>query len=135
MLMFGQSIYIEKIFTTIELKKALSKVFAIEPERIRFIKDINNWLSVEDIDMICELGLTNCEYRIVGDIDVINPALRYEQPQQLLINLSKELDCNILMSDKSVCPYTWDCIKPDGSIENISFDVEQYDNAEYQSLI
>ena len=133
--MFGQSIYIEKIFSTIDLKKALSKVFAIKPERIRFIKEINDWLSVEDIDMICELELTNCEYAIVGDIDIINPTLHYEQPQQLLINLSKELNCNILMADESVCPYTWDCIKPDGSIKNISFDVDQYDNAEYQSLI
>lgn len=73
--MFGESIYIEKMFSTIKLRKALSKVFAIKPGRIKFIKDTNECIQIEDIDMICELELTNCEYRIMGDIDIINKTL------------------------------------------------------------
>lgn len=73
--MFGESIYIEKMFSTIKLRKALSKVLAIKPGRIKFIKDTNECIQIEDIDMICELELTNCEYRIMGDIDIINKTL------------------------------------------------------------
>lgn len=48
--------------------------------------------------------------------------------------ISQSTKDNILMSDDSVCPYTWDCIRPNGSVENISFNVDQYDDAEFISV-
>ena len=133
--MFAVTTFIEKALTSEELKKSLSAVLGIDADKIVFEHDIEKWVSRNDIELVCTLYKSNAEYKLWGEIQAINGAIITESNEELLIKLSKELECKILEDDGTPCWYSWKCISPDGSIKEVNLNIDQYDEETDEKLI
>lgn len=128
--MFWQDIFISKMFPRNKVLLAISETFNIDKKMVRLIKDIEEITQIDGASIICQTYKSNTEFPLRLSIYIIDEKIIPKDEQVTVSQISRELGCDILMSDESNNPYTMLCVRCDGNIEQINVDIEKLDNSE-----
>lgn len=128
--MFWQDIFIDKMLSKSEIVSTFSKVFNIDEKMVKLIKDIEDITQNNGSSIICQTYKTKAEFPLRLSVYIVDDRIIPNDGQRTLIQMSKELGSDILMSDDSNNPYLMLRICSDGSVTQVSIDIDAYDNAE-----
>lgn len=133
--MFWQDIFINKVLPRAKIISSLSKVFNVEEKEVRLIKDIEDITQNNGSSIICQTYKSNAGFPLRLSVYIVDDKIIPQDEQATVKQISKELGCDILMSEASSNPYLMLCIGSGGSITQVSIDIEEYDNAEEFDLL
>lgn len=128
--MFWQDILVSNLLPRTKVIFAFSRVFKIDEKMIRIIKDIEEITHNDGASIICQTYKSDTEFPLRLSVYIIDEKLVPQDEQVTLGHISRELESDILISDASSNPYLMLRIDFDGSIKQVSVNIEEYDNAE-----
>lgn len=128
--MFWQDIFVSDIIPKTKIISAFSRVFKIDGKTIKFIKYIEEIAQNEGASIICQTYKSDTEFPLRLSVYIIDEKLVPKEDQVVLSGISRELACDILVSGNSSNPYLMIRIGFDGSIKQVSVNIEEYDKAE-----
>lgn len=128
--MFWQDVFVNNILPRAKVISTFSRVFKIDEKMIRLIKDIEEITQNDGASIICQTYKSDTEFPLRLSVYITDEKLVPQDEQVTLGHISRELECDILISDVSSNPYSMLRIGFDGSIKQVSVNIEEYDNAE-----
>jgi hypothetical protein len=128
--MFWQDIFVSEIFPRAKVISAFSKVFGVNEKMIKLIKDIEEMTDNDGSSIICQSYKSNTDFPLRLSIYITDEKIVPLDEQGAVSHISRELGCDVLMSDESTNPYSMLSIGKDGIINQVSVDIEKYDDAE-----
>lgn len=133
--MFWRDIFISGILPKVKVVAVLSKVFKIDEKKIRLIKNIDEITVNDGAPIICQTFKSATEFPLRLSIYIVDEKIVPHDDTTVIVKMSKEFEKDILIPDASNNPYLMQKICIDGSIEILSVDIEEYDNAEEFELL
>jgi hypothetical protein len=118
------------MFSRNKVLLAISKTFNIDKKMVRLIKDIEEITQIDGSSIICQTYKSDTEFPLRLSIYIIDEKIIPKDERVAVSQISRELGCDILMSDELSNPYTMLRISYDGNIEQINVDIEKLDNYE-----
>ncbi|HOQ01454.1 hypothetical protein [Acetivibrio clariflavus] len=128
--MVWQDIFLSRMFSKDKLILAISKAFNVDKRKVKLIKDIEEIIQTDGAGVVCQTYKHNTDYPLRLSFYIIDEDLLPKEDQATVKLLSRELECDILMSDNSVNPFTMLHISCDGNVEQISIDIEKFEDFE-----
>lgn len=128
--MFWQDIFVSEILPRGKVISAFSKVFGVNEKMIRLIKDIEEITDNDGASIICQSYRSDTDFPLRLSIYITDEKIVPLDEQGVVSHISRELGCDVLMSDASTNPYLMLCISIDGTINQVSVNIEEYDDAE-----
>ena len=128
--MFWQDIFVSEILPRGKVISAFSKVFGVNEKVIRLIKDIEEITDNDGASIICQSYRSDTDFPLRLSIYITDEKIVPLDEQGAVSHISRELGCDVLMSDTSTNPYLMLYISIDGTINQVSVNIEEYDDAE-----
>jgi glutaredoxin-related protein len=129
-----QTIMINKDLTKNEVKRILSTIFSVDTQKIEIYKNYELVADKnESILIFCVSSIAQTDYFLRLEI-YIDESININDDFKLIKEFCKLANCNILFDDGTNNPYTWLLVHSSGETENISIDIDSYDNAEEYDL-
>jgi hypothetical protein len=122
--MVWQDIFISKEPKKNEVANALASVFKIPIENILIVRSIDDIQVDDNVKILCETYIVEADYKIKLSIYIRDDSLVPKNDLETIARLCEELNCEVLISDYSVNPYTM------LHIGRITVDIDKYDEAE-----
>ncbi len=131
--MSWQTLMINKELTKNEIKNILSQLFHIDIDKIDIYKKVDELAEMnEDILIFCISSIAKTDYFLRLDI-YVDDKIKIEDDLIKVKNFCKLANCDSLFDDGTENPYTWLLVHKTGIIEQISIDIDKYDDAnEYE---
>jgi hypothetical protein len=123
-----QDILVNRILTKVELTDALCSIFQIESSKLIITPNIEDITVTDEAELICETRICKADYPVILSI-----YLKKEAPKDcrsLTGTYCEILNCEAIVSDDSLNPFTMLHVMGIGRWEQISLNLGMYDDNE-----
>jgi hypothetical protein len=127
----GVDVLVERSQSLGAVEETVSELLGVAKERVVAIEDFSDYPAEDGVDVVCVVSETRGDFRCLVSIQTKPLEIEFKDNPSMALALALALRCRCLIPDAALDPYTMLLAHPEGRIEQVALEPEEFDRERY----